>query len=263
MWMSFWNWLGGLEGGAADFFGAVIGFVLGFLALVGGALINAHLNRRRDDRLQKAKERSVEAALYGELIFLREELARVARSTAHTYFVQGFDGRSSAKFDKHFLERNQLPDPMLYPALAGEVGLLPPSHLLAITRFHSQYRSASSWLPRFIDDDTRKFHDSPLSMLEIARSAIEDIEPTLRKIEAVLGITTPPEDPDLKKVIGAIEHERRCSVLKWKSPRAIESSIPTLGIVTLTGQVATCLVTITADRDHHLVEVPVVARPRP
>lgn len=61
------TWLQSLQGGAATAVGAMTGSVIGFGALVAGALFNAKLNRDRDDRLRSLETRSVAAALRGEL----------------------------------------------------------------------------------------------------------------------------------------------------------------------------------------------------
>ena len=62
-----WNWLESLEGGAANFIGSFTGAVVGLVAIVIGALFNAHLNRQRDDRLKGADARAIAAALKAEL----------------------------------------------------------------------------------------------------------------------------------------------------------------------------------------------------
>jgi hypothetical protein len=58
-----WEWLSNLSQGQATF----LGWVVGFFTLVGGALFNAHLNRRRDDRLRREDRRAVATALKAEL----------------------------------------------------------------------------------------------------------------------------------------------------------------------------------------------------
>jgi hypothetical protein len=73
-----WQWLQGLSGGAATFVGAVSGSLIGLLALLFGALFNAHLNRRRDDRLRKEEARAIATALRAELAGLRRILTRNA-----------------------------------------------------------------------------------------------------------------------------------------------------------------------------------------
>jgi hypothetical protein len=63
-----WDWLQGLSGGAPSFIGAVAGSAIGLIALVVGALFNARLNRKRDDRLRAQETRALAAALKAELV---------------------------------------------------------------------------------------------------------------------------------------------------------------------------------------------------
>jgi hypothetical protein len=72
-------WLEGLKGGAPQVIGAVIGSLLGFIALVVGALFNAKLNRDRDDRLRKVEIRAVAAAIRAELGSLEDSLTDNAK----------------------------------------------------------------------------------------------------------------------------------------------------------------------------------------
>lgn len=65
-----WTWLEGLDGGAAAFVGSLTGLVVILL----GALFNAHLNRRRDDRLRSLERSTVIAALQAELTAIKEAL---------------------------------------------------------------------------------------------------------------------------------------------------------------------------------------------
>lgn len=48
----FFVWLNQQPQGTASFIGTLAGSTLGFLALLAGALFNAHLNRSRDNRLR-------------------------------------------------------------------------------------------------------------------------------------------------------------------------------------------------------------------
>ena len=57
-------------------------FLFGLIALIIGALFNSHLNRRRDDRQRAEEAKAVAAALYGEMIPLRKEVALLARIVA-------------------------------------------------------------------------------------------------------------------------------------------------------------------------------------
>ena len=49
---------------------------MGLLALLGGALFNAHLNRRRDNQLRKEDQCSLAAALKAELAGIDDALAK-------------------------------------------------------------------------------------------------------------------------------------------------------------------------------------------
>jgi hypothetical protein len=67
MWVEFQKWLGALPPSSASFLGTMTGSALGLVALLIGALFNALLNRRRDDRIRNHEGRSVAAALRAEL----------------------------------------------------------------------------------------------------------------------------------------------------------------------------------------------------
>src|SRR5262245_28800996 len=69
-WLGWWPWLGGISQSQATF----LGWVVGVVTLVGGALVNAHLNRKRDDRLRREEQRTVATALRAELAGCRRAL---------------------------------------------------------------------------------------------------------------------------------------------------------------------------------------------
>jgi hypothetical protein len=60
--------------GYATFFGSLAGSSIALLALLAGALLNAHLNRKRDDAVRADEAASVAAALKGELSSLNDFL---------------------------------------------------------------------------------------------------------------------------------------------------------------------------------------------
>lgn len=202
---AFWEWLAG--DGPRTLFAGSITFIFGIIALVIGALLNAHLNRRRDDRLRKSEINAVAAALYGEVLLLRKDLARVANLAGQTHFEEGMRKNPSLKFNRHFLERVKLRDPALYPALASKLGLLPSSLVLAITKFHADYEEARSWLPLLIDDDDRGFSYSVLVHLNPAIEAVLGVQPALLDIEVMLGIAQPSKSPDLSAALQSKEIE--------------------------------------------------------
>ena len=67
--LSFWQWLQTASQGQASFVGTLMGSFLGLVALLLGALFNAHLNRCRDDRLRN-EDRSAVALLWCRVCFL-------------------------------------------------------------------------------------------------------------------------------------------------------------------------------------------------
>lgn len=104
--------------------GAAIAGIFGFISLAGAALLNAHLNRRRDDRLRRQESRALASALLSELLTIIPAL--VARKTA----VDGFMN----KLKKEPASRSWIYRTMNFPSLMVSVyqssldrlGLLPP-----------------------------------------------------------------------------------------------------------------------------------------
>jgi hypothetical protein len=82
-----WQWLHDLSQGQATF----LGWVVGFFTLVAGALFNAWLNRRRDDRLRREDQRGVATALRAELAGCRQALLtnaeKLSKDRRSGYFV--------------------------------------------------------------------------------------------------------------------------------------------------------------------------------
>jgi hypothetical protein len=65
----------------------------------------ARLNRRRDAELRADEALSIAAAFYGEILLLRKELGRLARTVGDISIHAGSPG-SFLTFDKHFSERH-------------------------------------------------------------------------------------------------------------------------------------------------------------
>ncbi|TAX91559.1 hypothetical protein ELH97_06305 [Rhizobium leguminosarum] len=195
------NWLATTIG--STLFGAVVTFTFGLIALVIGALINACLNRRRDDRLRAEEAKAVSAALYGEILLMRRSVAKAAQVVANTFFGYGRKG----VFDEHILELIALKDPQLYPALASKLGFLPPDTVLAITKFHADYEAVREWVPKLVERPGRGFSYGVLFVLRPARNAVYDINPALRNIEMLLNIRDAAEDPDMKVALEVIDIE--------------------------------------------------------
>jgi len=90
---------------------SAIGSVLGFLALMVGALWNFHLNRRRDTRLRGKEALSVAADLYSEIVLLRKEVAALARALAVAHINKGTQRYPGLTIDRHLVEAHKLSDP--------------------------------------------------------------------------------------------------------------------------------------------------------
>lgn len=201
-------WLQSLTGGAPAFIGSLTGSTLGLFALIFAAMLNFRLNRKRDAQVRAEEALSVATALYGEILLLREELAYASQLVAKTDMNKGFDQYATLKFDAYFLERIKLSEPTLYRALASKIGLLDSELILAITKFHADFEAVRTWLPRLVRDKNRKFDHSVLYVLLPAQNAIENIIPTLRRIESMADISTPAEDPDFGDAQMVIEHQQ-------------------------------------------------------
>jgi hypothetical protein len=187
----------------------LLGSALGFGALTWGALYNFKLNRRRDMLLRSDEARSVAAALYGEILLLRGEVAHLATATAAIYLKAALRP-TVMKFDQFFIEEHRLPEATLFKALAPRIGLLEPNLVLAITAFHKNCHDATSWIPMMSEAEGRGYSWGPEVVLRPARAAVHDVIPALRAIEAELSISVPAPDPPLGQtdtVIGMIEEE--------------------------------------------------------
>ena len=77
----FFLWLQGLSPGSASFLGSFTGASIGLFALLIGALLNAHLYRRRDDRLRRAEARAAATALKAELTGINQVLMQNIANT--------------------------------------------------------------------------------------------------------------------------------------------------------------------------------------
>jgi hypothetical protein len=195
--MDFYTELKGWQG--------AIGSLMGFLALILGALFSYHLNRKRDERLRREEVISIASALYGEIIILRQSVARMASAVGARYIRYGFHGDEA--IDKHFIEQFALPKPKLYPALASKVGMLQSQLALEVVVFYSRVEEAETWLPRLQDEEKRPYSYGVKYVLDPAIDAVIGVTPALRIIEGMAGIAEEAGMPDLKKALDAQEYE--------------------------------------------------------
>lgn len=85
-----WDWLQGLQGGAPAVVGSAAGSAFGLISLLFGALVNAHLNRKRDDRLRCQEQVAVLTAIATEIENIVETLrfnAEKLESAQHDFRI--------------------------------------------------------------------------------------------------------------------------------------------------------------------------------
>lgn len=188
--------------------------LLGFMGLMAAALWNFRLNRKRDALLRFEEMISVTAALYGEMILLRARTAHVARIVANVYVSEGTDPDSVIKFDKHLVEANKIPEPLLFKALAPRFGLLPADLVVSVSAFYEKVQTVTFWLPQLIPQADRGYSHSILTILHPAYEAVEEVMSTLRRMETMIGIdeSQRAKKLDLGKTEGVIEMEE----LSWE-----------------------------------------------
>ncbi len=192
-WLSFYNELKGWQ--------SVIGSTLGFGALIAGALFNAHLNRKRDDRLRNAEAITIALSLYGEILLLRGDVAAMAASLGSWYVDRG----GYASLPEYYRELYPLRKPTLYNALAPKLGMLNPDLLMLVTNFYSNYEATLGHFPKIFDNKEQKITYGPEWVIAPAISAAEDVEEALREIERLGGIRTPAVTPSTGRAHEAIE----------------------------------------------------------
>jgi hypothetical protein len=119
MFSDFFIWLNQQPQGTASFIGTLAGSTIGFLALLAGAMFNARLNRRRDDRLRDQDRTSLATALYAELKQFRDGWI------ADTEMLkQPGSGLASVLV--------RIPQVRLFPELVTNIGFLPPDAIRAV-----------------------------------------------------------------------------------------------------------------------------------
>jgi hypothetical protein len=117
MWKCFWDWLATLPQGSASFVGTLAGSTLGLIALLLGALFNAHLNRKRDDRLRRQDRQMVAVALHTELSSIEHTLLENANRLTEKPPEEG----------SGFLVPDVMHSSLVLKDMLSKVGLLDPA----------------------------------------------------------------------------------------------------------------------------------------
>ncbi|UQD99359.1 hypothetical protein [Bradyrhizobium japonicum] len=180
--MAFLSWLGEQPKGIATFLGALTGSSLGLLAIIVGALFNAHLNRRRDDRIREHDARAVATALYAELTGIH----RALRSASENL-------RSAPKDGERFLVRTPLVV-QIFPELIDKLGLLPAETIREVTHTYllaERYKQDLLLLPRGRQHAAQETPYGVLMPLDRSASVIELNESTMATTSKALQMLEP------------------------------------------------------------------------
>jgi hypothetical protein len=118
-----WQWLHDLSPGQATF----LGWVVGFVTVVGGALLNAHLNRWRDDRLRQEDRRALATALKAELAGLE----RILLSNA-----EDLRKKQPLESDVSILIQDLAQSVRIMPEMIDKLGLLDPETIQSVIAAH-------------------------------------------------------------------------------------------------------------------------------
>lgn len=171
----------------------LIGTLIGFGGLISGALFNAHLNRKRDDRIRDTEAITIALSLYGEILTLRNEVSQIANVLGRWYVNNG----PHRAVPSHFREIFPLREPTLYKALAPKIGTLNPEILLPITKFYSDYDAAITFMAKLLSREEQQLSYGVEWVLRPAIDAVRDVESALRRIEQLGRIDQPASAPTL------------------------------------------------------------------
>jgi hypothetical protein len=165
---------------------AILGFVFGIF----GPLIHNRLNRRR-------KNRQNLRTLYKEILFLQEEAARLAR------FIAASEMYTNKIIDQNFIRDYAISDPIVFDS--STIGEVEEYVNINIIPFYLRCREANRGLPMIMHpqpgEDRIRYMAG--TVLRPAVEAIDEIQPSLRKIEITLGlpITGRPNTGDAEDII--------------------------------------------------------------
>lgn len=131
----FWRWLREASQGQATF----LGWVVGFVTLVLGALVNAHLNRKRDDRLRQIDQRALATALKAELAGLRRILLSNSEDLQ----------KKPPESDDLILIQDLTQSVRIMPEMIDKLGLLDPETIQSVIAAHMVVEEyCEKWLTR-------------------------------------------------------------------------------------------------------------------
>lgn len=179
-----------------------IAILAGFLLLVGAYLLNARGVRRREAERRRNESRAILAALYGEIVVLREKVSVVARLVADKALRH-------TDLGEQFIAENMPPTPVLFERLVDKIGVLPSNYVLRIISFYASYEEARGGLRMLAPHNGLSY--AATTFLNPAITAVQESEPMLRRMEAEVGAERAP-DCDLgeaENVVDMLEKQFR------------------------------------------------------
>lgn len=165
-----WEFLKEIDGGSGSFFGSLAGSFLGLAAILLGALFNARLNRRRDDRMIKQDIYFAAQSLIGELQAIDNSLDRNRNNFINnTVAAGGF----------------QIPDPnhmiLVFPVMILKLGPIGAEGIIATKDAYTMIEEFSERLSQ--GDASITKHQSGRDMILVpftdtpwALSVFEDVQ---------------------------------------------------------------------------------------
>ena len=188
---------------------SAIGSVLGFVALATGALINYNLNRKRDRVLRCEEATAVATALYGEMVEMSNDIAKLLRAVSATYIYNKYIHFKQTIFETYDLQFYELPKTPVYMSLIPKLGLLPTPLVVKIVQFYGQYGQTGRWLSELVHKSDRPFTVGVSIVLCPGLSAIREVEAILRSIEmmaSINGVWVAPDVGQASDALALVEH---------------------------------------------------------
>ena len=179
-----------------------LAILLGFLLLILAYLVNGRVVRARERERRRNEARAIIAALYGEIVVLREKVAQVARLIAEKAVRR-------AEIGDQFVAENMPPAPALFERLVDKLGLLPVANVLRIVSFYASYEEARGGLRMLAPHSGLSY--AVTTFLGPAMMAVQDSEGLLRRMEAEVGAERAPacDLGDAEAVVEMIEKQYR------------------------------------------------------
>jgi hypothetical protein len=132
--------------------------------------------------LRREDGNAVLVTLYGEIIFLREQVALAAKIIA-SFDITGGPRGPDAQFCNDYMP----PEPLVFHRLVEKLGAINAVELISIIKFYTNYLNARSSLHMISSERDPSY--APTAFLVPAHDAVVNIEPTLRTIESSFGIS--------------------------------------------------------------------------